>query len=566
MKTDRFDEEFRRKLRGLPHESSPDEVNRIVDHVSRNLPPTPGIGWGGLAGYVAGGLVLLGSLLYNVMQYQKTTALQTSVDSLKTAPPALAQQTIPVAPPFVRTDTVYVTRYRNSTDAARIVLNQPIVTSTEQATQISSEVARNRLKSPVLTNPNQSAGPTNESASASSESGHTKDRRLPQSLLKIKPETGPKPAQKEAIVTTEPAIGSTGAPAVESLVKNAESIPLASVWPETSAEPNLANPLRNTVSASKNALNRRDLARAKNRQKTKANSYVNEVSARDRMARATINQTVADNTAPNPTGSGLTEPVQPGTELEKELTKRAKVVVSSLKNRSLSSTNLSSTILRKPVSLSKVLAVRKSFRMHLPSVSLPKAQYFGGAGFSLGSGQVGGSLLGEVRLNPRWSVQTGVQMMAQKGFRYHSSEAFEEHEGRDFHALYAPNVAPGNEIQNIDQTYTLFQIPLTVAYHYPLGRVWALRLGVGTNLDLLAHSRITFDYERNGREFEHGLDEGSTRVSLFNNATVSLGLERQWKRLLFRASPYISPQLKQVSYKDDAVYWGGQVQVLWQFR
>ncbi len=278
---------------------------------------------------------------------------------------------------------------------------------------------------------------------------------------------------------------------------------------------------------------------------------------------------MTNNTAQNPTGSSLTEPVQPRTDSEKDRAERSIMAVSSLKNKALASTNLSVIILRKPdyqpVVTTKERLIRGPFRLNLPTISLPNPQYFGGVGFMGGNEHLGGSLLGEVRLNRHWSVQTGIRLMALTGFDFHSDEDFKKEDGRDFRNLYAPNVAPGNEIQHIQQIYGLVQIPLTVAYHYPLGRAWGLRLGLGTNLDLLAHSRITFDFERSGRDFEHGLHESNVPVSLFNNATISAGVERQWKRVLFRASPYISPQLKRVSYKDDAFYWGGQVQVLWQF-
>ncbi len=568
MKTDRFDEEFRRKLRGLPEESSPEEVNRIAGYVSRNLPPAPGLGWGGLAGYTIGGLVVLGSLLYNVVQYQKTTVLQTTVDSLKTAPPVLAQQPTPVVPPIVRTDTIYVTRYRNQQDAASIGLEQSTIHNEEQWVLALPGATRTRLDNPVLTNSNQPVRQVERVASNSRQSGHANDRRLPQSLLKIKPETILKPAQKEAMVTTEPATDSTGATATEPVVKNAEPIPSGSVWPETIVEPNVDNPLRNTVSTNKNVSNRRDVMLAKKRKPTKGSSPVNGALTREEMGNTTMNQRVADNTALHE--NRLTDSVQQRIDAEKEPVERSGVVVDLLKNRDIVPTKLSATIPRKPVyqpvAVSEVIPVRKPFRLHLPTVSLPNVQYFGGVAFSAGDKNSGGSLLGEVRLNRHWSVQAGVRALAQTGFDYHSSEDFEEHEGRDFRTLYAPNVTSGSEIQDIRQTYGLVQIPLAVAYHYPLGQAWGLRLGLGTNLDLLAHSRITFDFKRSGQEFEHGLHESNVPVSLFNNATVSAGVERQWKRLLLRASPYISPQFRRVSYKDDAFYWGGQVQLLWQFK
>jgi len=383
--------------------------------------------------------------------------------------------------------------------------------------------------------------------------------------LKTGPTISQKPAQKEAVTATDVTTDSTSLTASTSIAKSNESAGLESVRSENSAgPPSAVNRSRNTVLTSKNVPNRADVSRTKTRQKAQANNLASDVG------NPTINQTPDDNKATNRAGGRLMESVQLHTNVEKERTEQADVAVILLKNRDLPTNNLSATILRKPVyqpiAVTKAVPVRRPFRLNLPTLSLPKAQYFGGVDFMGGDEHLGGSLLGEVRINRHWSVQTGVRAMALTGFDYRSDEEFRRENGRDFRALYAPNVAPGTEIQHIRQLYGLVQIPLTVAYHYPLGRAWGLRLDVGTSVDVLARSRIRFEVDRSGRDSEHELHESNIPISLFNNATISVGVERQWKRLLFRASPYMSPQLKRVRYKDDAFYWGGQVQVLWQFK
>ncbi len=558
MKTDRFDEEFRRKLSGLSEESSPEEVERIYGYVSQHLPPTPGISWGGLAGYVAGGLILLGSLLYNVAQYQKTTALQIAVDSLRTAPPALAQKSAPIVQAVVRTDTVYVTRYRDRPQAGPMPLDKPapLTADTRTARPLSGNPG-NRLDNPSPNNPNQIVPQAKDPARTSSESAETTTGKLAKSTLK-----GPNlPGRPLARSGIELPVDSSCTMVTEPTVKTIDLKALVAAKPEINEGPNAASPLRNTTLTSTDAPNRRGVFPAKTRRQTKSDDRASIVAQRQRMAsKAAMNQS-----DPSAADSG-----QLAYEPENQRIEQVLSVTNLLVAKSLTTKNLSILIKRRPVywpaDAHGTSPVRKAFRLPMAMVSLSKAQFFGGAGFSLGNEQLGGSVLGEIRLNPRWSVQTGVRLLSQTGFQYHSPEDFEEHEGQDFRASYAPNVAPGDEIQNIDQTYTILQIPLTVAYHYPLGRSWALRLGIGTNFDLLAQSRVTFDYERNGRDFEQGLNESNVPVSLFNNAMISLGFERPWKRFLLRASPYISPQIKRVGYRPEDVYWGGQVQVLWQLK
>lgn len=554
MKTDRFDEEFRRKLNELSEESSPDEVDRICGYVSQHLPTATRIRWTGWAAYLTGGLLGLGFLLYSLRQHQAIMTLQNTVDSLRTAPPALVQKSVPVVAPIVRIDTVYVTRYQDRPQYAPAPLDKPLsLLADTQTAQPLPENHRNRLD---ILYPNQAALQTKDPATTRIESaGITTSGQL----IKSTPNGRNQPVHPTARTATEISMDSSGTTMTEPTVKPIDPKTPVAVQPETSPEPDAASPLRNNILANTNVSNRRGVLPAKTRHQTKSTDRVSEV-AQPMVSKATMNRPDSD----------FVDTDQLADESEKQLMERVVLATNLITSKSLTAGNLSAIIKRQPVyqpaSVPAMSPVRKSFRLHLPTVSLANAQYFSGAGFSLGNQQLGGSLLGEIRLRPRWSVQVGVHLLSQTGFQYHSADEFEQTENQDFRALYAPNVAPGDEIQNIDQTYTILQLPLTVAYHYPLGRSWALRLGVGTTLDLLAQSRVTFDFERNGLDFEQGLKEGNVPVRLFNNATVSLGLERQWKRLLLRASPFVSPQIKWVGYRVEAIYWGGQVQVLWQFK
>ena len=210
-------------------------------------------------------------------------------------------------------------------------------------------------------------------------------------------------------------------------------------------------------------------------------------------------------------------------------------------------------------------AAKRGFHLTLPHVSVAKSSLFAGVGAGGGNEHLSGSVLGEWRINPRWSVQAGLTYSWLFREGYDDDERFETRTQQDFRSLYAPNVPRTDEIHDITQTYRLFQLPLTVAYHYPLGRNWSLRFGLGTALDLNVLNRIGFDYRENSRMSLQGLYEATEPTHLLNNLTFSSGIERQWKGWLFRASPFISPQLRPVSYKPDNLYWGGQLQVLRRF-
>ncbi|MEO6687182.1 MAG: hypothetical protein ABIN24_14525, partial [Dyadobacter sp.] len=117
---------------------------------------------------------------------------------------------------------------------------------------------------------------------------------------------------------------------------------------------------------------------------------------------------------------------------------------------------------------------------------LKKMEYYAGGSLEAGNNQFGASLLGELRITPKWSFQTGFRWMQVSGDGYFSAEQYSQRTGRDFRALYAPYVAQNVDLLNIEQNYQLLQIPLTVAYHYQMLPNWTIRFGLGTDLSIYA--------------------------------------------------------------------------------
>ncbi|GAB4038514.1 hypothetical protein GCM10028809_56930 [Spirosoma gilvum] len=200
----------------------------------------------------------------------------------------------------------------------------------------------------------------------------------------------------------------------------------------------------------------------------------------------------------------------------------------------------------------------------MPSLSVPNAQYRIGTGLTGGSDQAGGALLGEIMLNRHWSVQAGVQLGYSQGFNYRDEQDFNEHQKEDFRETYASQVPSSSTIQDIQQMTFLAQIPIQVAYHYPFGRQWGLRLGLGTDLNLWGRSVVSFDYRENSRSSEHELARSNEHVHAFKNLMLSTTLERSWRKWQFRAGPFISPQLRSVDYKRDDLSWGANLQIFYR--
>jgi hypothetical protein len=554
MKTDRFDDELRRKLLGLPPpETKADDVDRIFGYVKTHRPGSSGWGRGLLYGTV--GALLLGSVLYNVNQYHTNKNLYVTLDSLRQQVAIRPGQPVPPAPATPasatvspRPDTVYITRYRYRL----IALPQPNESPATVLARIGEPIATPDGDAPVSiapksalvtrTHPNSTAdypgkiAPADLNNNSKTRSGITS--KLPDNRLK----------------TTRD---------IASATPNRQSDRIAPKLPVTGSLRERTPVIDNApVAATQAGKTQRQLVRDRSNIRADQTQLVQPDNPSFVAKPGQTRPTNAPASTPGLTTNDATAP--------------KRLVVDLLQPRGLTRPNPNNG-LTLPTSLPVAnglqtakadpakQASKRSFHLTLPHVSVAKSSLFAGVGAGGGNEHLGGSVLGEWRVSPRWSVQAGLTYSWLFRERYDDDERFETRTQQDFRMLYAPNVPRPDEIHDIHQTYQLFQLPLTVAYHYSLGRDWSLRFGLGTALDLNVLNRVGFKYRENGPTSLLGLYEATEPTRLLNSLTVSAGIERQWKSWLFRASPFISPQLRPVSYKPDNLYWGGQLQVLRRF-
>jgi hypothetical protein len=524
MKTERFDDELRRKMLGLPAEADAGDVDRIFGYLSANGPGKPGIGWGQALLYGTAGAVLIGSLLYNINQYHTNKNLYSSIDSLKHqyAASQLPHHSLAASQP----DTVYITRYQDR-----------IVSVPQRKTE---PVGAGERENELLLRPSAKRVP----------GGSDLTRDITQ--------TG-RPTPSAGLMNV--ALG--GQPLEEDSLAGKQ---LKRVAGSVLTDPN--RPLAN-------AIDDRVPDESANVEKQVSDPRWKGASIRLTTSQRSGNPLVA--TEPQATHPGQTEKntkyvrtasgnSEAAMDLIPEPSGAVTVNADFLQARPLLQYALSNSLVRpvKAVSITSGLTPRHRLHWAFPKVAVAGSSLWAGAGVGLGHDQLSSSLLGEWRLNSHWSIQTGVQLTLQ-GDHFFSDDDFQKRTHQDFRTLYAPNIPYSYELLDISQSYQLVQLPLTVAYHYPLGHDWSLRFGVGTSLNLYARNRVGYDYRENSRSFDHGLYREPVPVSVINNVTVSAGIERQWKGWLFRASPFISPQLKPALHNHDDLFWGVQAGIMHQF-
>ena len=566
MKTERFDEEFRRKLLGLPAEADPGEVERIHGFVNANKSALPSWGWGKLLLYGGSSLLLLGSLSYNVIQTYRNTRLQSSFDSLAHRS---VVQTMPSE--VIRHDTVYITRSKKT---------EPIVSVTEPVTESkttgkepleqgsSRQSNETRRDGSVAIGNASSPQLSNEARSSPSEANSPRTSLRSTTPVATTESAAPNQhTEKSSQVRTEADRVIETSPGISS-----DRLLTEKTSPISKSE-RINKPAPTGVERVEGVYLTADLpttTRSKNRRRHKGQQSFPSSDRHDLLATNQSNKQ-DKRTASGPSSVGFTtantESPRSGALISG--LNRQPIPVGPLASRQpIPSTQLAIISPSRPLIIPiyglPAKATRQPRHSQMPDLSVPTAQYRIGAGLTGGDDQLGGALLGEVMLNPRWSVQAGLRIGYGQGFHYGDEHDFNEHQHADFRQKYASQVSSSSDIEDIKQVSLLVQAPLQVAYHLPIGRKWNLRLGAGTDLDVWVHSAIRYDYRENSRSSEHALSQTNEPVHVFNNLTLSTAVERSWRKWVFRAGPFISPQLRPVNYKPDDLSWGANLQLLYR--
>lgn len=485
MKTEQFDDEFRKKLLGL--DPSDEEVDRIYQYVSSNGTKTAYFSWAKFLVYGLAVLLLAGSLSFNYVQNTTNKKLLSSLDSLKTR--ITAADVKSSQKQAGRVDTIYVTRYIEKSNTAD---NRQELLYTRQNSD--NEIQQpNNLFLPGEKAENSELGQVDSSGivpskRANNESTSIADNKI--SAGESNTSSGNMPGKNGAYGATrneDNRIKKAGYNHGNALLK---------------AAPIIQNHLADIGENSNHAVSRRPF---------------------------------------------LTE-------------------LSRIGEIYLSPTSLKLPDLRTPERLSSASKEKPKYYSESIKSALKKMDYYIGVSLDAGYRQVAGSLLGELRITPKWSFQTGVRWTEITDRSYDTAEQYSLQTGRDFRSLYAPYVPQGVDLLNIEQNYQLVQIPFTIAYHHGIGSDWGLRFGLGSDLSIYSVKDIHFDYRENSQSFNKGEYNSKLAVKPFNDITVNLGLERRTNKFLFRVSPFVSPQIRKTEFSGGNLSWGARAQVLYKFN
>lgn len=204
-----------------------------------------------------------------------------------------------------------------------------------------------------------------------------------------------------------------------------------------------------------------------------------------------------------------------------------------------------------------------------PSISFKTMKFRIGVGLNIGDKLTSYSAHTSLLLGKFWSLNVGIAKTYVTGPQYYTEDIFKAKTQRDFREwnkkepIQSPMAPP--QAFNISTNASLWQMPVSLTYRWPVKDGFTFLLSGGTNLNLYTSQKFSyFIRERNG-EIEEKEGKFTLKPSLSNSIIAAAGVEKQWKNLVGQAETYIAPYVQKPSYLTENRNIGIRFKVLYQF-
>jgi hypothetical protein len=187
-----------------------------------------------------------------------------------------------------------------------------------------------------------------------------------------------------------------------------------------------------------------------------------------------------------------------------------------------------------------------------------------GLGFEMANTQLAISIMGEIYLHKSISITSGIKYMSISE-QYDDDDDFMRKKNMDIKKLYS--VSDSASLSEITMRYSVTQIPIALNYYYSLRNDYSIMFSLGTDIDVSA--KLMMGY-RSINNMHYNDDERKNLQTKYhpialNNAVLAIGIQKEWKRLITQVTPFLSPQLKNVEYKNNNIYYGIRCRILYKF-
>lgn len=547
MKPDKFDEAIRQKLEGIQPSFQEDDWSKFAAYqAAHTSQPFFQRFSARTAWYTAASVAAAMMVFANVYQYRTNKKLDQEVVELKAN---IAKQKDAPVRVTTRVDTVYITKYievksskLNTYDSSVPSLNDE---SPEETIGQEPAVAE-RLKNVgkiIRQSPNERISSAFEHTPKEKEVEATKDesnevesnaidKNVVEKGVVLQRENGSKPAPKTARSDRESVV-------LKNNVQDNKHHQVASSGAVSSKSSSLVSP--------------------------KGTSKINSKPGTYETTRAlnAETQTMATEGAISERASDAIALLEPHTEIEA----LAGIPPAEAKVERYAYTKLSNPT--NTATSNATATTTASAAAPPPSISFKGMKFRMGAGLNISNGSTTYTANTSLLLGKFWSINVGLARAFIIGPQYYTEDVFKEKTQRDFKDWnkknpIQPPMAPPQAF-NISTSATLWQLPVSLTYRWPMNDGFAFLLSGGTNLNLSACQSFSYyTRERNG-ELTQKRGDFVLKPTLSNDLIAAAGVEKQWRHLVVQAETYIAPYLQKPSYLTENRNLGIRFKVMYQF-
>lgn len=188
-----------------------------------------------------------------------------------------------------------------------------------------------------------------------------------------------------------------------------------------------------------------------------------------------------------------------------------------------------------------------------------------GAEMLLGHEQWGSAIFGEAVLKNRLVFNAGLRMLKDGEENFETREDYDQHKSEHFKEVYGNHVEEGSHDFRIKNT--VYQVPISISYIFTLKNSFSILAGLGTDIDFYTRQKITYHHTNPNAPNDLQTQRLNTVYPpvYFNNAVVSIGIQKQIKHFGVQVLPYLSPQLRKVDYKKENFNFGLRGRLFYEF-
>lgn len=197
--------------------------------------------------------------------------------------------------------------------------------------------------------------------------------------------------------------------------------------------------------------------------------------------------------------------------------------------------------------------------------TLADAYFRAGVNGSISRGTTNYGLVGEVFLDQRISLSSGFYTMKHKAEAFFTTYTYQKAKHYDFKDKYKEKIVPSKEILNIKEKTDLTVVPVHLNYNHPVSNSFKLIGTIGAELDIKGISRVDYNFSgpmnigpfppqpqpimTGGPAFESGSFNSKIDTKIFNNIYLSVGAEKQFGKFAVQAKAYDNFLVKDVDYR-----------------